>query len=182
MMLFSHWLFWLKNWRFLTNTCKGFIASLKDHKADFTNSLPCELINPRKSDIEVDLNVEQERTKSFYQSDWCNIKTVTDWFKSISNKPKAWFLKFNIVEFYPPITKRLLHIAVSYVKTLPTKPEDNGQLIEKARKSILFTKGNLLIKNVEMIYFVMTMRLHHCVGFLSLLVICLTAELSNKIN
>ena len=28
MMLFSHWLFWLKYWRFSTNSCKGFIVSL----------------------------------------------------------------------------------------------------------------------------------------------------------
>ena len=28
MTLFSHWLFWLKNWRFSTNSSKGFIVSL----------------------------------------------------------------------------------------------------------------------------------------------------------
>ena len=28
MMLFIHWLFWLKNWRFSTNNSKGFIVSL----------------------------------------------------------------------------------------------------------------------------------------------------------
>ena len=28
MMLFSHWLFSLKNWRFSTISCKGFIVSL----------------------------------------------------------------------------------------------------------------------------------------------------------
>ena len=28
MALFSHWLFWLKNWRFSTNSCKEFIVSL----------------------------------------------------------------------------------------------------------------------------------------------------------
>ena len=28
MMLFSHWLFWLKNCRFSTNSCQGFIVSL----------------------------------------------------------------------------------------------------------------------------------------------------------
>ena len=27
-MLFSHWLFWLKNWSFSKNSCKGFIVSL----------------------------------------------------------------------------------------------------------------------------------------------------------
>ena len=30
MILFSHWLFWLKNWRFSTNSSQGFIVSLKD--------------------------------------------------------------------------------------------------------------------------------------------------------
>ena len=29
MVLFSHWLFRLKNWRFSANSCKGFIVSLK---------------------------------------------------------------------------------------------------------------------------------------------------------
>ena len=30
-MLFSHWLFWLKNWCFSINCCKGFIVSLSLH-------------------------------------------------------------------------------------------------------------------------------------------------------
>ena len=35
MKLFSHWLFWFKNWRFSTNVCKWFIVSLN---SDFGNS------------------------------------------------------------------------------------------------------------------------------------------------
>ena len=31
MMLFSHWLFWMKNWRFSANSCEGFIVSLRLH-------------------------------------------------------------------------------------------------------------------------------------------------------
>ena len=30
MMLFSHWLFWLKNWSFSTDSWKGFIVSLNE--------------------------------------------------------------------------------------------------------------------------------------------------------
>ena len=36
MKLFSHWLFWFKNWRFSTNVCKGFIVSLNSYFGNST--------------------------------------------------------------------------------------------------------------------------------------------------
>ena len=38
---------------------------------------------------------------------WHNTQTVVDWFKSISDKTKAPFKKFDIAAFYPSITENL---------------------------------------------------------------------------
>ena len=62
MMLFSHWLFSLKNWRFLTKICRGFIESLtKQLSNGFKRSIywnnyqtiPAKLINKRTNIYEL---------------------------------------------------------------------------------------------------------------------------------
>ena len=74
---------------------------------------------------------------------WCNIQTVVDWFKSISNKTKAQFTIFDNVEFYPSITEKLLVYNVSYIQT---RSDDIIQLIKQARRPFLFTEGNIWMK------------------------------------
>ena len=46
-----------------------------------------------------------------------NTLAVIHWFKSIPNKTKAQFKKFDFVEFYPSITAKLLDNAVSVLWT-----------------------------------------------------------------
>ena len=48
---------------------------------------------------------------------WHNTLAVIHWFKSIPNKTKAQFKKFDFVEFYPSITAKLLDNAVSILWT-----------------------------------------------------------------
>ena len=74
---------------------------------------------------------------------WCNIQTVVDWFKSISNKTKAQFTIFDNVEFYPSITEKLLDHNVSYIQTLS---DDITELTKQARRPFLFTQGNIWMK------------------------------------
>ena len=74
---------------------------------------------------------------------WCNIQTVVDWFKSISNKTKARFTIFDNVDFYPSITETLLDNNVSYIQTLS---DDIIQLIKQVRRPLLFSEGNICMK------------------------------------
>ena len=73
---------------------------------------------------------------------------MINWFKSISNKTKARFIKLDIVEFYPSITEKLLDNVIFYGQTL-TIPDDTIQLIQQARKSLLFTEENIWMKKGE---------------------------------
>ena len=89
------------------------LVTLKDHKVNFQNDPECRLINPAKSEIgiiskdyvELINNKIREKTK---MNQWCNTKSVIEWFKAIKNKSKISFIKFDIAEFYPSISKELL--------------------------------------------------------------------------
>ena len=128
--------------------------------------MSCRLINPAKSKIGIVSKVELEKTHRAITTNqikfnqWCNTHAVIDWFKLIPNKTKAQFIKFDIVEFYPSITEKLLDNAVSYAQTLTIIPDDIIQLIKQARRSLLFTKGNNWMKKGENDLFDVTMGSH----------------------
>ena len=137
-------------------------VTLKDHKDNFKTKLPCRLINPAKSEIGIVSKIELEKlnkelVNKVKCNQWRNTHTVIDWFKSIPNKAKARFIKFDIVDFYPSITENLLNNALSYAQTLIRIDDDIIQLIKHARKSLLFTEGNIWMKKGENPLFVVTM-------------------------
>ena len=72
---------------------------------------------------------------------WRNTKSVIEWFKAIKNKSS--FIKFDIVEFYPSISKELLPKAIEYAQSVTTIEEKVIKTICHARKSLLFDKNNL---------------------------------------
>ena len=49
-----------------------------------------------------------------------NTKFVVESFKAIENKSKSSSIKFDIVEFYPSISKELLPKAVKYAQSVTT--------------------------------------------------------------
>ena len=116
-------------------------VTLKDHKVNFQNDPKCRLINPAKSEIGIISKhylelINSKIREKIQVNQWCNTKSVIEWFKAIKNKSKSSFIKFDIVEFYPSITKELLSKAIEYaLKT-----------IYHARKSLLFDKNNVWVK------------------------------------
>ena len=130
---------------------------LKDHKENFKTRLPSRLINPAKSDIGLVSKGELEKinrsiTSQTKCNQWRNIQAVINWFKSIPNKTKAQFIKFDIIEFCPSIPEKLLDSTVSYAQTLSIIPNDVIQAIKQARKSFLFTEGNIWMKKGKIPY------------------------------
>ena len=77
---------------------------------------------------------------------WQNTQTVITWFKSIENKESSSFITFDIVDFYPSITKELLTKSMNYAKSLTTIEEEVKATIFHARKSLLFDKTNVWVK------------------------------------
>ena len=85
-------------------------VTLKDHKENFKTKLTYQLINPAKSKIGIVSKVELEEinraiTNQTKCNQWSNTQAVIDWFKSIPNKTKARFVKFDTAAVYPSITQ-----------------------------------------------------------------------------
>ena len=77
---------------------------------------------------------------------WRNTKSVIELFKAIKKKSKSSFIKIDIVQFYPSISKELPSKAIEYVQSVATIEENVIKTIYPARKSLLFDKDNLWIK------------------------------------
>ena len=63
---------------------------------------------------------------------------VIDWFKNLVDKQNRKFIKFNIAEFYPPISEDLLKKSINYAKSFTTIEEKGISAINTACKSLLF--------------------------------------------
>ena len=87
--------------------------TVKDHKNEFPNKIPCRLINPSKpylgkiSKVILD-KINQSIVKSTLINQWKNTQAVLNWFDKIENKNKVAFIQFDIESFYPSITQKLL--------------------------------------------------------------------------
>ena len=93
--------------------------TLKDHKDNFKNKLPCRLINPAKSEIGIVAKryletINNSLADSSHLNQWRDTSTVINWFKNLENKSNARFIKFDIVDFYPSISEGLLDNAINY--------------------------------------------------------------------
>ena len=77
---------------------------------------------------------------------WRNTKSVIEWFKSIKNKSKSSFIKIDIAEFYPSISKELLSKAIEYTQSVTTIEEKVIKTIYHACKSLPFDKDNVWVK------------------------------------
>ena len=124
---------------------KAFIT-LKDHKEDFDDDPKCRLINPAKTNIgkiskQILQKANQEVRSRLGLQQWQSTDQVTKWFKEIRNKASKSFLQFDIVEFYPSITKELLDKALNWASRYTEITEDQKEIIHHARKSLLFSQN-----------------------------------------
>ena len=128
-------------------------VTLKDHKANFQNDPKCRLINPAKSEIGIIskhyLELINNKIRGKIQmNQWRHTKSVIEWFKAIKNKSESSFIKFDIIEFYPSISKELLTKAIEYAESVTTIEEKVIKTIYQACKSLLFYKDNTWIKKI----------------------------------
>ena len=116
--------------------------TLKDHKDNFQNNPTCRLINPTKSELgKVSKQILDKINKAIIDKtnvlQWKNTRATLDWFINIPNKDQRSFITFDIVNFYPSISRKLLNDALSERLSrlpIPTSP----QKIEK----LVFTLSN----------------------------------------
>ena len=130
---------------------KEAFITLKDHKVNFANALPCRLINPVKPEMgkiskatldRIILAVQQQLPLNM----WKSTGAVSDWFTRIERKQECTFICFDIVEFYPLITKDLLDRALDFASGFTLISQKDKDIIFNSRKSMLFGQGREWIK------------------------------------
>ena len=125
--------------------------TLKDHKENFNKNTKCRLINPSKSEVGL---VSKHYLNSIISTvaeksgvnQWRNTAIVIDWFKNLPNKSKRRFIKFDIADFYPSITKDLSEKSIEYAKSFTAIESKALEAIRLARKSLLFSKDKPWVK------------------------------------
>ena len=120
-------------------------VTLKDHKANFREKPSVRLLNPTKPEVGriskqiLTSKIEELREKTGYHQ-WKNSFSVIDWFKRIDNKSKCKFIVFDIVEFYPSISEKLLREAISWASSIVNFTPEEIEIILKSKKSLLWNK------------------------------------------
>ena len=121
--------------------------TLKDHKPDFQANPQVRLINGAKSEIgkitqqilsKINATI-RDRTGLMQ---WRNTAAVTKWFKELKDKPKLEFMQLDIIDFYPSITPKLLEKALEFAQEHTFISDKELELLNNARKTILFTEDS----------------------------------------
>ena len=119
------------------NSC---FITLKHFKSNFLNNTKIRLINPIKNELGRVSKVIQDKTKPNLRntakgSQWKNTNDVNSCFKSIKNKQDCKLISFDIKDFYPTITKKLLSKCLRFAETKIEITEDDKKIIYHSRKS-----------------------------------------------
>ena len=123
----------------------------KDHKDNFANRKETRLINPCKPElgkiskqILEKLVIIVKKATGFKQ--WKNTWDVIKWFKAKTGKQNFTFIQFDICEFYPSITEKLLKDTFEWVSTVTPINDDQKEVIFHARKNFMFDKNRPWVK------------------------------------
>ena len=127
------------------------VFTLKDHKPNFANRPEVRLINPTKSELgrvskqklaKVVQNIKEKTGLRQFKSDL----DVVKWFKGLGNTSGLKFIEFDLVSFYPSITRNLLSRAIEWARTVEHIPEEDVNIIMNTKMSILVSKGEIWVK------------------------------------
>ena len=140
--------------RMETNEEGNSFITIKDHKENFDNHPTVRLINPAKNELgrisKLILDqINKKISQKFELNQWKNTDIVIDWFKQIKNKHSYKFSTFDVKEFYPSITERLLKNAINFAEQHTEISEKDKAIIFHARKSLLFNGQHVWIKRKE---------------------------------
>ena len=122
---------------------KESFITLKDHKDNFQNNPTCRLINPTKSELgKVSKQILDKINKTIIDKtnvhQWKNTRATLDWFINIPNKDQHSFIAFDIVNFYPSISHKLLNDALSFAASYTDISAEDRRIVFHTKQSLLF--------------------------------------------
>ena len=123
---------------------KAFIT-IKGHKTNFPNNLKCRLINPAKSNLgrvssQLINQINQTIREKTGLIQWRNTIAVISRFNNFPFTERSRFFTFNIVDFYPSITEKLLEDSITFAKQWLEVNEETTAVIKHCRISLLFNR------------------------------------------
>ena len=135
----------------LTNGKNDCFITLKDHKPNFKNNPKVRLINPAKNEIDrISKNIldkiNHHLRDSLRINQWKDTSEVIEWFLKIPDKNRYKFAIFDIKDFYPSISEKLLTNALNFAKEITDISREDIQVMYHARKSLLFCNENPRMK------------------------------------
>ena len=129
-------------------------VTLKDHKANFENNPTFRLINPTKPETgHISKKILQNivsvlRTKTGFNQ-WEDSFAAIQWFNTVKVYPNGRFIQFDIKDFYPSITEKLITDALNWASNFVNISEDDINIIFQSKKSFLYNKGEPWDKKVN---------------------------------
>ena len=76
--------------------------------------------------------------KSLKVNQWGNTGSAINWFKAIENTSQSFFIRLDIVEFYPSISENILDTAINFAKQYTDIFDENLRIFKHFRKSLLY--------------------------------------------
>ena len=78
---------------------------------------------------------------------WGNSYETIEWFRRIKNKSKATFIQFDIIDFYPSITKNILIDSINYARKYIDITSEQYEITLACRKTVLKNNDSTWVKN-----------------------------------
>ena len=78
---------------------------------------------------------------------WRNSYDTIEWFRKIKNKSKATFMQFDIIDFYPSITKNTLIDSINNARKYVDITKEQYEIILACRKTVLKNNGSTWVKS-----------------------------------
>ena len=119
---------------------------------DFRSNPKFRLLNPAKTELgklskNILERINNKLRSSLNLNQWKNSFEVIQWFKNIKNKNSCTFTTFDIDEFYPSITQKLLSDAINFASSHTNISQNEKEVILHCRKSLLFSDNDHWVKN-----------------------------------
>ena len=127
-------------------------ANLKDHKQNFHGNPQVRLIVPGgkceigKISKQILEKVNKHIRKHSGINQWVSTADVVNWFEKLNHKNSKKFIKFDVVAFYPSITKELLKNAIEWARKYIAISEEEEEIIFASKKPILYDKTTPWVK------------------------------------
>lgn len=129
--------------RVMQTANKQAFITMKDHKTNFDNKPSCRLINPTKPEIgriskQILDRINTETLKHSKLNLWKSTDAVLKWFNNADiNHRYISFIVFDIVNFYPSISKELLSKALTFAQQYSSISDLDKEIIMQAKASFL---------------------------------------------